>query len=321
MLGCATIMATAAVYLAMTVTAHALPAKVDGNIRKYIPVAGVSGVLNSTGPDTLNNLMATLAEKFKTVYPGVIIQIKGGGSSTPALITGTSQIVTMSREMNVSEIDSFQATYGYKPSKIGIALDSLAIYVNKDNPIKSLSLDEADAIYSVTRWRGLPEINTWGQLGLTGDLGAMPFSLYGHDSASGTYEYFKEHVLGNGSFKATVKELVGSALVVEAVANDINAIGYSGIGYATSGVRAVPLSVKKGGPVAKANYQNTLKGTYPLARMLYIYVNKKPGNLLPRVVEEFLKFTLSEEGQSIVARSGFYPLTPQLVQKQLNVLK
>lgn len=320
MLGCATVMATA-IYLAMTVTAYAWTAKVDGNIRKYIPVAGVSGVLNSTGPDTLNNLMASLAEKFQTIYPGVIIQIKGGGSSTPALIAGTSQIVTMSREMNTSEISRFQATYGYKPSKIGIALDSLVIYVNKDNPIKRLSLEEADAIYSVTRWRGFPEITTWGQLGLTGDLGAMPFSLYGHDSASGTYEYFKEHVLGNGSFKATVKELVGSALIVEAVANNINAIGYSSIGYATSRVRAVPLSTKKGGPVAKANYQNTLEGTYPLARMLYIYVNKKPGNQLPRVVEEFLKFILSQEGQSVVARSGFYPLTSQLNENQLNVLR
>jgi len=313
-----------AVLLALSIaSAQAAPTKVDAKLKKYTPTAGVAGNLNSVGSDTLNNLMTYWAEGFKKKYPNVNIQIEGKGSATapPALIASTSQLGPMSREMKSSEIEQFEKKYGYKPTKIGVALDSLAIFVNKDNPIKSLSLDEADAIFSKNRKRGLPEIKTWGQLGLTGKLAAMPISIYGRNSASGTYGYFKEHALMKGDFKNTVKEQPGSASVVEGVAHDISAIGYSGIGYATSGVRAVPLSVKKGGPVEAANYQNVLSGKYPLSRMLYIYVNKKPGQPLPKIVTEFLKFALSKEGQEIVVKDGFDPLTAKMIDAQLKALK
>ena len=149
----------------------------------------------------------------------------------------------------------------------------------------------------------------------------MPISLYGRNSASGTYGYFKEHALNKGDFKNTVKEQPGSASVVEGVAKDIGAIGYSGIGYATSGVRAVPLSDKEGGKVAEATYANVLNGSYPMSRMLYIYVAKKPGQPLPKVVEEFLRYALSKEGQEIVVKDGYDPLTAKLVDDQLKALK
>jgi len=310
-------------FLVLVTTANAVPIHVDAKIKKYTSEAGVSGVLNITGSFALNNLISFWSEEFKRIYPDAIIQLGGGGSKTapPALIADTSQVGAMSREMDSSEIEQFINKFGYKPTKIVVALDSLAIYVNRNNPIRSLSLDEVDAIFSKTYLRGLQEITTWGQLGLSGKLEAMPINIYGHYSASGTYGYFKEYVLNNGDYKNTVNALAGSASVVEAVANDISAIGYSGIGYATSGVRAVPLSDKKGGPVTKANYQNVLMGKYPLSRMLYIYVNKKPGEPLPKVVLEFIRFVLSKEGQKIVIRSGFDPLTARLVQKQLNLLK
>jgi phosphate transport system substrate-binding protein len=223
--------------------------------------------------------------------------------------------------MKSSEIEEFEKKHGYKPTKIGVALDSLAVFVNKDNPIKSLSLDEVDAIFSKTHKRGLSDITTWGQLGVTGKLAAMPISLYGRNSASGTYGYFKEHTLNKGDFKNSVKEQPGSASVVEGVAKDIGGIGYSGIGYATSGVRALALSDKKGGTAEAANYQNVLSGKYPLSRMLYIYVAKKPGEPLPKVVEEFLKFALSKEGQEIVVKDGYDPLTAKMVADQLKALK
>ncbi len=314
---------TAALLTVTVASVHASPTAIDAKIPKYKSASGVAGNLGSIGSDTLNNLMTYWAEGFKKKYPNVNIQIEGKGSSTapPALIAGTSQLGPMSREMKAKEIEDFEKKYGYKPTKIGVALDSLAVYVNKDNPISSLSLDEVDAIFSKTRKRGIAEITTWGQLGVTGKLAAMPISLYGRNSASGTYGYFKEHTLKGGDYKNSVKEQPGSASVVEGVAHDLSGIGYSGIGYATSGVRPLPLSDKKGGPVEAANYKNVLSGKYPLARMLYIYVAKKPGQPLPKVVEEFLRFALSKEGQEIVVKDGYDPLTAKMVEDQLKALK
>lgn len=309
--------------LCIATAAQAEKVKVDPKLPAYKATAGVSGNLNSIGSDTLNNLMTYWAEGFKKKYPNVNIQIEGKGSSTapPALIAGTAQLGPMSREMKGKEIEDFEKKYGYKPVKIGVALDSLAVFVNKDNPIKALSLDEVDAIFSKTHKRGLPDATTWGQVGVKGPLAAKPISLFGRNSASGTYGYFKEHALNKGDFKNTVKEQPGSASVVEGVAKDISAIGYSGIGYATSGVKAVPLSDKKGGQVYQASYENVLSGKYPLSRMLYIYVAKKPGQPLPKVVEEFLKFALSKEGQQIVVKDGYDPLPAKVVEQQLKALK
>lgn len=317
-----TILATVAT-LCIATAAQAEKVKVDAKLPSYKATSGVSGNLNSIGSDTLNNLMTYWAEGFKKKYPNVNIQIEGKGSSTapPALIAGTAQLAPMSREMKGKEIEDFEKKYGYKPTKIGVALDSLAVFVNKDNPVKALSLDEIDAIFSKNHKRGLADITTWGQAGVTGPLAAKPISLFGRNSASGTYGYFKEHALNKGDFKSTVKEQPGSASVVEGVAKDVSAIGYSGIGYATSGVKALALSDKKGGPVYEANYANVLSGKYPLSRMLYIYVAKKPGEPLPKVVEEFMKYALSKEGQQVVVKDGYDPLPAAVAAKQLQALK
>lgn len=317
-----TILATFAT-LCIATAAQAEKVQVDAKLPSYKATSGVSGNLSSIGSDTLNNLMTYWAEGFKKKYPNVNIQIEGKGSSTapPALIAGTAQLAPMSREMKGKEIEDFEKKYGYKPTKIGVALDSLAVFVNKDNPIKALSLDEVDAIFSKNQKRGLADITTWGQVGVTGPLAAKPISLFGRNSASGTYGYFKEHALNKGDYKNTVKEQPGSASVVEGVAKDVSAIGYSGIGYATSGVRALALSDKKGGPVYEANYANVLSGKYPLSRMLYIYVAKKPGQPLPKVVEEFLKYALSKEGQQVVVKDGYDPLPAAAAANQLKALK
>ncbi|MGE0156554.1 MAG: PstS family phosphate ABC transporter substrate-binding protein [Geobacter sp.] len=317
-----TILATFAT-LCIATAAQAEKVKVDAKLPSYKATSGVSGNLSSIGSDTLNNLMTYWAEGFKKKYPNVNIQIEGKGSSTapPALIAGTAQLAPMSREMKGKEIEDFEKKYGYKPTKIGVALDSLAVFVNKDNPIKALSLDEVDAIFSKNHKRGLADIATWGQAGVTGPLAAKPISLFGRNSASGTYGYFKEHALNKGDFKSTVKEQPGSASVVEGVAKDVSAIGYSGIGYATSGVKALALSDKKGGTIYEANYANVLSGKYPLSRMLYIYVAKKPGEPLPKVVEEFLKYALSKEGQQVVVKDGYDPLPAAAAANQLKALK
>lgn len=298
--------------------------KVDANIKSYTKAGGVSGNLGSIGSDTMNNLMTYWAEGFNKVYPNVKIQIEGKGSTTapPALISGTAQIGPMSRAMKPTEIDAFEKKYGYKPTAIRTALDALAIYVNKDNPLKGLSLPQADAIFSKTRKGGYKaDVQTWDQLGLTGEWAKRPISLYGRNSASGTYGYFKEHALYKGDFKDTVKEQPGSASVVQGITEDRYAIGYSGIGYTTSGIRAIPLSFKEGEPYKNAEIKNVMNGSYPMARFLYVYINKKPGQPLDPLIQEFIRFIMSKEGQDVVIKDGFIPLPAPVVQEELKKIE
>ena len=298
--------------------------KVDEGLPVYKKVSGVSGTLNSIGSDTLNNLMTFWAEEFRALYPNVKIQVEGKGSSTapPALIAGTSQMGPMSRKMKITEIEKFEKKFGFKPTNIGVALDSLAVYVHKDNPLDGISLQEVDAIFSKTKRGGLTEDKTkWGQLSLKGSWVNRKISLYGRNSASGTYGYFKKKALFKGDFKNTVKEQPGSASVVMGISEDLGGIGYSGIGYKTSSVRALALSKKKGEPVYAPSYENVLKGKYPLGRMLYVYVVKKPNQEMDLVTKEFLKFVLSKKGQEIVVKDGYLPLTGPISKKQISLLE
>jgi phosphate transport system substrate-binding protein len=296
--------------------------KVDSSIPSYKRVSGVSGSLSSIGSDTLNNLMTYWAEGYKKQYPNVNIQIEGKGSTTapPALIEGTSQIGPMSREMSGAEIDKFEAKYHYKPTRIRVALDGIAVYVNKDNPIEKLSLKQVDGIFSATRRRGGKDIKTWGDLGLTGEWATKPVSLYGRNSASGTYGFFKEHALAKGDYKGTVKEQPGSSSVVQGITEDRYGVGYSGVGYTTSGVKTVQLGEKDGGPYYGESYENVLSKKYPLSRYLNAYVNKPQGKPLDPLVKEFLKFVLSQQGQEIVVKDGFYPLPAAVVDEELKKL-
>ena len=307
-------------------TATAQTVKVDPKVTTYKKVSGISGNINSIGSDTLNNLMAYWVEGFNKNYPNVKIQVEGKGSTTapPALIESTSQLGPMSREMKNEEADKFEKKFGYKPTKVAVAIDALAVFVNKGNPIKSLSLQQVDAIFSKSRKGGLEkDAKTWGDLGLTGGAATQPISLYGRNSASGTYGYFKEHALFKGDYKDTVKEQPGSSSVVQSVGSDKYAIGYSGIGYLTSGVRAVPLSdaKKNGGAAFAATYENALSGKYPLARFLYVYINKDPKKPLDPLTREFLKYVLSKEGQETVVKDGFLPLTGKMEADELAKLK
>ena len=312
--------------LLLAVTAQAQTVKLDSKLTTYKKVSGVSGNLNSIGSDTLNNLMAYWVEGFGKKYPNVKIQVEGKGSTTapPALIEGTSQLGPMSREMKGEEIDKFEKKYGYKPTKVAVAIDTLAVFVHKNNAIKSLSLQQVDAMFSKTRKGGsAKDLKTWGELGLTGEAANRTLSLYGRNSASGTYGYFKEHALFKGDYKDTVKEQPGSSSVVQSVGSDRFAIGYSGIGYATSGVRAVPLSDEKknGGAAFPATYENALSGKYPLSRFLYVYINKDPKKPVDPLTREFLKFVLSKEGQEIVVKDGFLPLTAKMEIEESSKLK
>lgn len=297
--------------------------QVDPAIPSYKAVSGISGNLNSIGSDTLNNLMTLWAEGFKKFYPNVNIQIEGKGSSTapPALIEGTAQLGPMSRPMRGTEIDQFEAKYGYKPTQLRTSLDSLAVFVHKDNPIKGLTISQVDSIFSKTQRCKGTDAKTWGEVGADGAWAGAPMSLYGRNSASGTYGFFKEHALCNGDYKDTVKEQPGSASVVQGVSEDRNGVGYSGIGYTTSGVRAVPLATKPGEAFQPATYQTVVNGSYPLSRFLFVYFNRAPGKPMDPLVKEFTKFVFSKEGQEVVIKDGYYPLPAAVLKEELTKLE
>lgn len=293
---------------------------VDPKLPEYTPVSGISGNLSSIGSDTLNNLMTLWAEAFRGFYPNVNVQIQGAGSSTapPALIEATANFGPMSRPMKASEIEEFEKKFGYKPTEVATAIDTIAVYLNKDNPLECLSIPQVDAIFSATRRCGHPEdITRWGQLGMTGAWANRDFTLYSRNAVSGTYGFFKDNALCGGDYKPTINEQPGSASVVQGVTESINGIGYSGIGYITSGVKAVALSKTTGGTCYEPNAENAAAGNYPLSRLLLVYVNKNPTQPLAPVEREFLRLVLSKQGQEVVVRDGYIPL-PESVASQMR---
>ncbi|WP_422139246.1 PstS family phosphate ABC transporter substrate-binding protein [Endozoicomonas sp. ALC020] len=297
--------------------------QIDAEIPTYKKASGVSGNLSSVGSDTLANLMTLWAEDFKREYPNVNVQIQAAGSSTapPALTEGTSNIGPMSRKMKDKELEAFEKKHGYKPTAVPVAIDALAVFVNKDNPIKGLTMAQVDAIFSSTRkCGGDKDISTWGAAGLDGAWKNRSIQLYGRNSVSGTYGYFKKKALCKGDFRNNVNEQPGSASVVQSVSASVNGIGYSGIGYQTSSVRTVPLAKKAGQPFVEATPANAVNNSYPLSRFLYVYVNKQPNKKLSPLEGEFLKMVLSQQGQEVVVKDGYIPLPAKVVEKYLSEL-
>ncbi len=296
--------------------------EVDPGFEDYAPVQGVSGNIKSMGSDSMNNMMALWAEGFLAFYPNVQIEIEGKGSSTapPALIEGAAQLGQMSRAMRSSEEDEFEERYGYKPTALSTSIDMLAVYVNKDNPIveRGLTLQEIDAIFSQTRRGGLEsDIQTWGDLGMEGEWADQPIGIYGRNSASGTYGFFKDVALFGGDFKDEVREQPGSASVVQGVASDRYAIGYSGIGYMTADVTAIPIALGVGEPMVEPTPENAYTGLYPLARFLYVYINYQPGSNLDPLRREFVKYVFSRQGQEDVVRDGYYPVPFAIAEEEM----
>ena len=296
----------------------------DSSLRPYAKVGGVSGKLSSIGSDTMNNLMTLWAESFKKLYPNVSVEIQGAGSSTapPAVTEGTASFGPMSRQMKEEEIAAFRQKHGYAPTGVRVAIDALAVFVHKDNPLRSLTIAQVDAIFSTTRRCGHPaDVNTWGALGLKGSWSTRPIQLYGRNSVSGTYGFFKQVALCSGDFRNNVNEQPGSASVVQSVGSSLNGIGYSGIGARTSAVRPLAIAPKAGAPAIEATPRNALNNSYPLHRYLYLYLNKKPGTPLRPLEAEFLRLVLSRTGQEVVVKDGFVPLNATMIARELSRLR
>jgi phosphate transport system substrate-binding protein len=286
----------------------------------YTKQAGIAGNLLSVGSDTLAGVMSLWVEAFQSYYPNANLQMQASGSSTapPALIQGTAQLGLMSRIMRHREVDAFEQTYGYPPVALKVAVDAIGIFVHQDNPIQGLNFQQIDAIFSITlRCGARRKITSWSQLGITSGWARRSIQSFGRNAVSGTYGYFKKYALCQGDFSPSVNEEPGSASVVQSVASSINAIGYSGIGYTVSGARVVPIARYDGTDYVLPTHENILSGTYPLARYLYVYLNKNPNHRLSPIEAAFVRFIFSREGQSMVAREGYVPVSPQIAQHEL----
>ena len=320
---CLTVLRPGAVALALNAVVATAAMALDQNLPIYRPVAALSGHIKSVGSDTLGREAELWARAFEKLYPDVKIEVEAKGSATAprAVLDGTAQFGPMSRPMTAEETAAFEEKYGYKVSRFRVAVDALAVYVNKDNPIPCLTLPQVSGIFASTRKApGSVNVKTWGDLGLTGEWAARKITLYSRNSLSGTYEYFRETALYGGDYKPDIKQLPGSEAVVESVAGDKFGIGYSGIGYKTDSVRAVPLASYYGATCYDVSAEPTLSGKYPIARYLYVYVNKKPAQALDPLRAEFIKYILSKDGQTQTEKDGFYPITNEIREAELSKL-
>lgn len=291
----------------------------DVDLPKYKKVAGITGSISSVGSDTLAGMTTLWFEEFKRIYPSVNGQVQASGSSTapPALTERTAQLGPMSRPMRNREIEAFEREHGYKPTELRVAIDAIGIFVHRDNPIQGLNFTQLDQIFSVTlRCGATKPLETWADLGMDYPWAKRGMQLFGRNSVSGTYGYFKKNALCGGDFKSSVNEQPGSASVVQSVSSAINTIGYSGIGYQVSGSKLLPIA-KQGSDYVEASQENILSGKYPLSRYLYVYVNKHPFKPLSPIEQEFIRFIYSAQGQALVSKDGYVPISPDIAMREL----
>lgn len=308
--------------LILSALAFSTPSKaMEMELAPYHKLSNLSGKLRSVGSDTLGNEMRLWAEAFNDYYPNVTIDIESKGSNTapPALLEGSAQLAPMSRQMTDEEIELFKRKYGYKPTGVLVAIDALAIYVNKENPLNCVSIEQLDRIFGAEHKSTQdPAIYTWGDLGLSGEWANKPVEIYGRNDLSGTYRLFKQKVLASGDFKASIKKEDGSEALVRSIENNKTAIGYSSVGYKTDNVKIVPIN--NSGKCFDPTFENTYSRKYPLARGLFVYLLKDPKSSMDIIAAEFIKYILSKDGQSFAKHAGYYPITNKIRDYELTRL-
>lgn len=280
----------------------------------------LSGKLVISGSNTMHPLVRSLVDGLKERHPNVKATISGEGSKTglEALLEHRAEVAAMSHRMTASELSEFIKEYGYEPTEVPIAVDALAVFVHKSNPISGLSLEELDAIFCYERRRGMPEsIDFWGMIGLEGEWFSAPIHLYGRNEQSGTTAFFREEICKGGPLNPRLTVEPGSASVILELESDRFGIGFSSIGYRASYVKPVPIASVKGGRYVEPTFESTLDGSYPLRRYLYLYVAKPPKAAPSPAVVELIRFALSRQGQKLALDLGYYPLPSQEVSRTL----
>ncbi|MBI1388708.1 MAG: phosphate ABC transporter substrate-binding protein PstS family protein [bacterium] len=311
-------------FIAICATLHAAAQpEIDKRFESYHAAVGVYGAIKCVGSDTMNNLVTLWGEGFSQYYPHVSFEVEGKGSSTapPALIAGAATFGPMSRTVRDRENDEFERKFGYRLTQLPVCLDVVSIFVNKDNPLKSLCLEQLDAIFSKNRNSGASsDISHWGETGLSGDWEKRPINIYGRNAASGTYGYFKSLALSGGDYKDRVIEEPGSSSAIQGISNDKYGIGYCGIGYRTKDVRSIAISRAPGSEPIEPTSENAYSGRYPLTRNLWLTLNAKPGGELDPLRREFIRYVFSREGQEAVIKAGFFPIPYPAAQKALEAV-
>ncbi len=314
---------------------------VDQAIAPYISHNGLSGRLSIAGSDTMSPLVSKLAAQFRSLHPNVQIAVEAVGSNTAIREfqlglsyqrrgdkvrgKGTEganrvELLASSRELTEEELQGFESNHGYRPTGLPIALDAIALYVHKDNPIRELTLTQLEGIFGKERTRGGAPITEWGEIGVEGSLAKQPIVRYGRDRRSGTRAFFQHVALRDREFRDEVVEQPGSASEIIAIAQDLSGIGYAGVGFQISSVRMVPIARSAGEPGQLPDREQVLSGAYPLGRPLWLYVKMNPKSPLDPLVKDFLLFINSRQGQETVARANFYPLSGQQVSTSLRAL-
>jgi len=266
--------------------------------------AGKRAVIQNKGSDTMVNVAQAWAETYGKTHPDVSVEVSGGGSGVgiAALIRGTIEIATASRDMKASELESTKKNTGKDAKEFTVGYDALAIYVQKDNPLDEITLDQIAKIYAEDG-----TITKWSELGITLPDGAGDEIIrVSRQSSSGTYEFLRSHVLNKKDFKLGSRDMNGSKEVVELVANTPTAIGYSGMGYATPEVKMLKVKTTPDATAYAPSVANALSKDYAIARSLHLYTLGEPTG----AVKDYVDWILSPAGQAIVEESGYVPLTP-----------
>ena len=284
----------------------------------YKKTSDVYGTIKISGSTTMSNLVSLWCNGFSDIYHNTNCMVESFGSrkAPQDLVEGKFEIGTMSEPMSSKDIQDFKNTYGYEPLGIEVAIDMIAVLVNVENPITCITISELDGIYSNTySCQGSTDITTWGDLIQGGEWKNIPIKVYGRTPASGTYDVFRKIALCNGNYKSSITQLASSKDIVDFVSKDVYSIGYSGLGYITSGVKAVNVGESKNNCYPpKSEYAITKQ--YPFTRNLYIYTREDPSKGMKKLTKEFLKYILSKDGQEAVLEAGFTVLPANVVKEE-----
>jgi phosphate transport system substrate-binding protein len=302
----------------MATSPSATVLQLDAALPDYRKVDNVNGKLVSIGSSALTQLMNRWSDELKRIYPTLEFEITGGGSggAPPALLEGKSELAPMSRPMNANERAAFRAKFGYEPTEITVGVDALAVFVNKNNPLKQISLRDLDAVYSLTRKRGGEEIKTWGQLGLTGEWATQPIRVFGANSTQGMYALFRADVLDGGEYRFDVRTEPVASAIVQGVGADDYAIGFASHVFTSARAKPVAVSKEPDGAAIFPTQITAASGEYPLARKLFLYINRKPGTPLPNALNAFVTYICGKQGQGVAIELGNYPLSAALAEKE-----